>query len=278
MTAFGGRTVGTSIRGGNQLHSFDLASDDLTPILTSLGPFSHAMLLGAVATPDACFEDPDHSRRVNVDGMIRGIKTLQKFNIKPIFTSTEAVFDGQVGPYTETDIPKPIVAYGQQKREVEVFLEQHCPEAIVVRIARVFSSDLNDSTLLSGLLKQLLDDKAIRCATDQIMSPIHITELTDAFVRLLTTPAKGIYHFSGKTIASRFEIACMLLEELQRSRPCAAQIQPCFLSQFNTPEPRPRNTALTSVRAPAAWLNARRPLRHWCSDLVTRWEGAHAVH
>ena len=114
MTAFGGRTVGTSIRGGNQLHSFDLASDDLTPILTSLGPFSHAMLLGAVATPDACFEDPDHSRRVNVDGMIRGIKTLQKFNIKPIFTSTEAVFDGQVGPYTETDIPKPIVAYGQQ--------------------------------------------------------------------------------------------------------------------------------------------------------------------
>ena len=64
--------------------------------------------------------DPDDAQRVNalLPGEIA--ETAKKHDIKMVHISTDAVFDGQKGNYSETEIPNPLSVYARTKRDGEV--------------------------------------------------------------------------------------------------------------------------------------------------------------
>ena len=70
-------------------------------ILGGTHNFTHAFLLHGVTNIDQCARDPDLAYAVNVTGHKRVIDDLLAAHIVPVFASSDAVFDGTHGLWTE---------------------------------------------------------------------------------------------------------------------------------------------------------------------------------
>ena len=60
---------------------------------------------------------PEETARANVLGVRNIAGYCKENNCKLVFFSSDSVFDGRKGPYSENDEPNPINIYGKQKRK-----------------------------------------------------------------------------------------------------------------------------------------------------------------
>ena len=102
------------MQGGIYFNSLTMSLGD---ILDDPGGFSHAVILLGDTKPDSCAADIERSRALNVQSIKSIISELLDWDVKPVFASTEVVFDGTKGGYVESDDVKPILVYGEQKVE-----------------------------------------------------------------------------------------------------------------------------------------------------------------
>jgi dTDP-4-dehydrorhamnose reductase len=79
---------------------------------------SHAMLLQRTTKIDRCAEAPVETAKVNVGSTIRAIDDLLNASVKPIFISSDAVFDGTQHLATEDDAVCPSRHTGSTSRRL----------------------------------------------------------------------------------------------------------------------------------------------------------------
>ena len=104
MAALGSdRAIGTyrSTRLSNGIH-FDAVTMRLIDFIGETHNFTHDVIQYAEPDIDACKRDIERSRVINVDSTSRVIEDLVKLGIKPIFTSSEYVFEGTKGNYSDS--------------------------------------------------------------------------------------------------------------------------------------------------------------------------------
>ena len=148
----------------------------LAEILPDRNEISHAVIFYAEAGIDECKADMERSNDINVRSTKQVIDDLDRMGVKPIFISTEYVFNGEKGGYTEEDQALPSTVYGSQKLEIEEYLADRCPDYAVLRLAKVFGTDPEEETILSGWLNQIKRGEEIRCARHQVFVPIHVDD------------------------------------------------------------------------------------------------------
>ena len=104
--------------------AFDPMQNSLFDYISSKHRFSHAILLNGDTQPDSCIADPTKSHQTNVLGLKKIVNELIELRIKPVFTSTEFVFDGEDGNYSEADPARPILLYGAQNSKLKNTFEK----------------------------------------------------------------------------------------------------------------------------------------------------------
>jgi dTDP-4-dehydrorhamnose reductase len=234
--------------------SFDAATMRLADtVLRGHRGLTHAFILHGVTAIDACARDPAGTARINVAGTQRVIDDLVDHGIVPVFASSDAVFDGSRGLWSEEDSVNPILTYGRQKVEVERYLLEHAAAALVLRLAKVVSETPGASGLLGEWLNKLESGEAIHCARDQVFSPVTVDDAVDAFVRLAQEGQAGIVHVCGPRPVSRLQLLQMLLDEASRHRDLPARIIPCSIRDFSQfAEIRPFDTSMSPNKLYAA--------------------------
>lgn len=75
------------------------------------------VLAAGMANPDLCEDRPGEAYAVNVDGTRNVAEASRGRHLT--FFSTDQVFDGKAGPYSEGDRADPINVYGRTKLEAE---------------------------------------------------------------------------------------------------------------------------------------------------------------
>ena len=115
----------------------------------------------------------------------------------PVYISSDAVFDGKKGNLKESDSKKPINSYGKIKDKVENYIIKKKIKYLIIRVSKVFSEDITDNTLITGLLKKMKLSNRIHCAYDQKFSPIFISDMSLYIEKLLKKECFGIYHLSS---------------------------------------------------------------------------------
>ena len=75
----------------------------------------------------------------------KNFNIFKRFNIKPIFLSTDLVFSGVKGKYVEKDIPKPKTLYGKQKLIIEKYIKKNFQNYLIFRLSKTYSFKKNDS-------------------------------------------------------------------------------------------------------------------------------------
>ncbi|MBF0137614.1 MAG: sugar nucleotide-binding protein [Magnetococcus sp. DMHC-1] len=237
---------------------FDPETMHLADLVRGRGPFSHAFVLFGMARLLDCARDKTVSYRVNVTHMQRCLDQLHALGIRPVFSSSDVVFDGTRGNYREEDSVNPLVTYGRQKVAVEQYvLGSGVSDGLVVRLSKVYGIEPGDGTLLTDWLAALTKDLPIQCAEDQYFCPVFVEDVVDGLLALTEQDCTGIYHLCGPERHSRRELLT-LLREVYAARFGTAGKSPvtwCSIHDFNFPERWPLDISMDigKIRRAIGW-------------------------
>jgi dTDP-4-dehydrorhamnose reductase len=221
--------------------------DFTKPITSEFREFLHnseassAIILSAISSPDECWRDPVGSDDVNTAGTIALCEELKKLGIKPVFFSTDHVFDGVRGQYHEGDRYNPITLYGRQKMATELHIRENFTDYLIMRTSKQVAMRMDKRNTLSESVQLLLQDKPIRCATDNWLSPAFVEEIVEMTMIALQSGLSGIYHIAPKPEYSRLELGRLIADAVGADH---TLVVPCSISDFNFPEVRPTRCTL----------------------------------
>jgi dTDP-4-dehydrorhamnose reductase len=196
----------------------------------------------AVSTLAEAQANPDLARRVNVDvtAFLAGLAA----DIPFVFFSTDLVFDGRKGNYTEADAVNPIHVYGETKLAAEQIVLRN-PHHTVVR------TSLNGGTSRAGnrgfneALRQAWQaGRGMTLFTDEFRCPIFAGETARAVWELVNQNQTGLFHVAGAEKLSRWQIGQLIAARWSQLNP---KITPSSAANFPGP-PRPLDTSLNITK------------------------------
>ncbi|MBN2052822.1 SDR family oxidoreductase [Candidatus Woesearchaeota archaeon] len=192
----------------------------------------------AISDVDYCELHPADADLINVQGTMNVIKN---FDCKIIYISTDFVFEGNRGHYSEDDKPNPINYYAKSKFEGERVVQKHCKDYIIARVAVLYGHSMNEKKFVNWTIEQLKNNKPIRVVTDQIVTPTLIDDIVNALDVLINQNAKGIFHVAGSETISRYDMAVAVALAFNLDKKLITAVPS---SEFKQPAKRPKNTSL----------------------------------
>lgn len=203
----------------------------------------------AFTSVDGCEADPEKARLLNVKLPGTLAVACAATGIRLAHISTDSVFDGTRGSYTEDDMPAPLNVYARTKLDGERAVLGALPDALVIRTNFVGRSS-NGRTGLADWLRGRFDaGERFPGFTDVIFAPLLASDLARVLLELLDRNLHGIYHAAARDAVSKYEFACRLGTALGADTTLvdAASIATAALAA-----PRPPNTSLSPARVEAA--------------------------
>lgn len=234
---------GTSRKGTDGLPFFDIRSSSFEEIDR---PFTHAFLTGANPNIRACELDPAGTAACNLGGTIELARWFAARGIQPILFSTDYVFDGIQGSYSEEAPLSPLNQYGWQKAELErTVSEATSGFYLMIRLGKVFLRKGAGGGLLGEMADLLRRKEKVRAAADQIFTPVLLDDVVDGIFRLVQLKSNGLYNLGGVEKWSRFDLAREIAQHLKAD---LNLIEPISLDDLNEPFKRPKKTVLVSTK------------------------------
>ncbi|HKB04725.1 MAG TPA: SDR family oxidoreductase, partial [Gemmataceae bacterium] len=226
---------------GIPLQPVDLADPDATArALRGMRP-AVVIHAAAIALPSECTLNPERAQRVNVGGSC----ILAKLANRLVFVSTDLVFDGERGGYTESDPPAPLSVYGRTKVEAEQAVLAF-PQHSVVRVNWMFGPALSGErkSFFDFQVLALRDRKPLELFQDERRSPLGLATAARALVAIVRSEHTGLLHVGGPEPMSRLEFGHRLAAYLNLD-PARIVPKPRPVGER---EPRPRDTSFNSSR------------------------------
>ncbi len=197
----------------NSLHNknavqFDLTNISAIPSLIDLIQPTVVIHTAAISSITQCEQERKFSFLINVTASEALAKHCKKIKATFIFCSTDLVFDGTKGNYTEEDIPNPINKYGRQKYEAEKKIITINKDAIIVRLPLMIGENKKSLAGVVAEMKLKNEQEAIMYLfTNEYRSPALVEDIVLGFESLLNKKTSGTYHMGGSQKLNRLEIA-----------------------------------------------------------------------
>lgn len=200
----------------------------------------YAVILLGDTKVDSCKINYEQSQKTNVSGIKKLINELFKFEVKPIFISSEYVYDGSVGDYSEEHPISPNTVYGMQKVAIEEHLQSSGKDYCILRLPKVLGTKLGDGTLLTSWVVGLSNEKHFKLATDQIHSVTHLDDICDGIIKVVNLNLSGIYNLCAPHAYNRVDMIKILSEKLG----LRVDVEECSINDFRFQDNRPLNISL----------------------------------
>jgi dTDP-4-dehydrorhamnose reductase len=214
----------------------------LKNVVTQIQP--HIIIhTAAISSLAACEADIKYSHEVNVEASKVLAHLAHEFSATFIFCSTDMVFDGTKGDYTEQDFAKPLSLYGQQKYSAEQEVFKANNKSIIARLPLMIGENNQSSVgVLSEMIAAHKTKSTLNLFTDEYRSPAWVHDVADGLQLLCKLNKGGIYHLGGKENWSRYQIGCMVQEQFNLIDLTLNAITHAHVSISN----RPKNGTLNS--------------------------------
>jgi dTDP-4-dehydrorhamnose reductase len=202
----------------------------------------------AMTNVDACEMDPVACKVHNVDATQFLVDACKPFKTHFVHLSTDFVFDGENGPYKETDKPNPQSVYAHSKLDSEqLVIESGLPYSII-RTIIIYGvvDDTQRSNVVLWTKNSLEQGKQINVITDQLRGPTLAEDLAIACIRTVERKAYGIFHISGKEVMPIIDIAYFVADYYGLDK---SLIQPITTADLNQPAKRPLKTGFILDKA-----------------------------
>jgi dTDP-4-dehydrorhamnose reductase len=212
---------------------------------------------GAATDVDGCERDPELAWRVNVGGTEQVARACRALGARLVAVSTDYVFDGEAGPYSEDDVPNARGAYARTKRCGEEAALLLAPDCAVARVAVVYSGRPGaKSTFATQVVEKLSRGEPVKAFSDQLTSTtLASSGAARCLELLLETGFRGVLHASDDGVLDRVDFA----RRIARRFGLSGEIVPVKTADVKLLAPRPLRGGLRVDRA-AALLRAHPPL------------------
>lgn len=235
-------------RPGLVWHTFDLLdAAALRQTFEAVRPDA-VLHVAALADIDACEADPDRARRVNVGVTEELARLARESGAKLVYVSTDTVFDGTRGLYTEDDPPRPLNVYAQTKVAAERVVAALPAPWVVARTSLVMGLPMLQAgnSFLSRIIPVLAAGRELGVPDNEVRSPIDVVTLARALLELAGNRYTGCLHLAGNDVLSRWEMVRRLAEHLGYSPGLVVARNP---EAIPGRAPRPLNASLSNARA-----------------------------
>jgi dTDP-4-dehydrorhamnose reductase len=197
----------------------------------------------AMTDVDACERQPRRAWRENVEATRLVALAAKRVGARLVHLSTEYVFDGTAGPYSEADSPNPLCVYGRTKLASEEVVLETLPGSAIARTTVLFGYAPNTrANFVTGLLARLRASQKVRVVTDQVGSPT----LADNLARMVWTlgrdsSALGVFNAVGASVMDRYRFGVLVANVFDLDQ---GLIEPTDTASLRQVAPRPLKAGL----------------------------------
>lgn len=197
-------------------HQLDLTDQEKVAILFHQIKPDAVIHTAAMANIDVCENNKELAWKINVEITQTIAELCKEAEIRMIVCSTDTVFDGKKGHYTEKDQPHAVNYYAETKIEAEKIVLAASAKNIVARLSLVMGLPVmgKGNSFLADTIEKLKKGESVKFPENEIRTPIDVVTLGSALAELAGSSFGGIVHLSGNTRINRYKMAIQIAETL----------------------------------------------------------------
>lgn len=201
----------------------------------------------ALANVDACEQQPDQAMRINADVPGELAAICSKSNINLVHISTDAVFDGLRGDYSEEDETNPLSVYASSKLAGEKNVVRNHPQALIARVNFYGFSLSGTRSLAEFFLDRLSAGQPVNGFVDVMFCPFYVIDLVEILMQMVKKDLSGTYHVVSPETLSKYSFGVNIARRFG--------FDPGLIQPISVME-----SALTARRSPRLDLNVEKLL------------------
>jgi dTDP-4-dehydrorhamnose reductase len=210
---------------------------------------THIIHTAAITNVDFCELNPADCELVNVKATEYLIEAANTVGAHFQLLSTDFVFDGNKGNYTEEDDLNPLGVYAKSKMTGEILVRENAKHGwSVVRTIIVYGvgNNLSRSNLIIWAKGALEKGESINIIDDQFRSPTFAYDLAAGCMGIIEHDLEGVFHISGPETMSIYSIVERIANHFGYNMSNVNKISSATLNQ---PAKRPPRTGFDLSKA-----------------------------
>jgi dTDP-4-dehydrorhamnose reductase len=185
--------------------------------------------------------------KINVKGVEYLAETARVIDAQIIHISSDYIFDGKSGPYSENDKPNPLGYYGRTKLASENVLKISGALYTILRTNVLYGiASKSKANFVEWLIDTVTSGKPVRIVDDQVSNPTFIDDLVQAISKVIEFRKHGVYNIGGKEFLSRYEFTKIIADYFYLDK---SLITPIKTKELNQAARRPLESGLITLKA-----------------------------
>ena len=185
--------------------------------------------------------------KINVKGVEYISEAARAIDTHIIHISTDYIFDGKDGPYSENAIPNPLGYYGRTKLASENALRISNTYFTILRTNVLYGIALNSRPdFVRWVVSSLDENRNIRIVNDQINNPTFIDDLVQAINKIIEFKKTGIFNVGGIEFLSRYDFTLRIADYFNLDKKL---ITPIRTEELKQSARRPLKSGLIILKA-----------------------------
>lgn len=227
------------------LFFYDIQKSTINHILEKMDNGEDRTAIICIAEPkiDSCFENYKQAYDINVIKTKELIHQLSQEGFHSIYFSTDNVFDGKKGNYTEESSTNPINKYGMMKAEMEKYILEE-PSACILRISKVVSAYKAKQNIFTEWMNQI-ETGIVRCIRGNYLSFVSIEDIYQVCLIVAKKKLHGLYNIVGDEKYNRAELAHKFFNVMGARD---VVVEECELDKFVFKDGRPLNLSMSNLK------------------------------
>jgi len=194
---------------------------------------------------DFCESNKNNTEMLHVETTERICNICESNDSKQIFLSSDYVFDGEKGDYSENDIPNPVNFYGLSKLKAEQLILKS-PINTVIRTSVIYDWDYR-ARFFNSVIKNLQNNQEFKATTDVYNSVTLLDNLVESIFKVIKLDQNGIFHVVDSTCMNRYEFAKIIAKKFQLDEKLIKTVS--VQDDSKNIAKRPKNACLNNSKA-----------------------------
>jgi len=203
-------------------------------------------IINCAANVDLDFLEKNEKQAIAINAV--GAKNLaivtNQNDIRLIHISTDGIFDGKKGNYSEEDIPNPVNVYGKSKLMGEQLIQENSNNYVILR-TNFYGHNEQGKHLLNWILTTLKQKKQLIGFDDILFTPLEISNLCMMIRDITMKNIHGIIHLASDKTISKYQFAIEAANVFQLDKNL---IKKGSVEDLKLIAKRPKNTSLSNKK------------------------------
>lgn len=202
----------------------------------------------AMTNVDTCEQDREGCRSANVTAVEYLVEATEAVQAFFVHLSTDFIFSGDSGPYSEEAEARPVNYYGESKLASEEVVKKAKTPWAIVRTVLVYgiTPGMSRSNIILWVKDGLEKGKPLQIVDDQLRSPTLAEDLAAGCLLIARRKAEGIWHISGKDMLTPYDMAIKTADFFSLDK---SLINKTDSTRFTQPAKRPPKTGFIINKA-----------------------------